>query len=298
MFGIFREHTPFTSQYDKTWSFNESLSETSTSLIVNRRLNELTVPYVNLRIISSIGYKCSVCVPITLTGIDVKQNAIAEFQTKRQLELSICYGQNERDDCDNLDLIQLCRLYKLARISKLHDDYDERLSLSRANIQSNEEMLLVRCAHETLVNNNETTTSSLVHKTKDFQTMDFDSEIGDNDSDGCSGSIVVTNIEPTQLDIDSVTANLNARNINAPNVVNIDEIVLQSDVQYDIRKILISLSNACAYVIGGGPYAPRIITMLKQRLIQRKRHEHDTQECLIAMGFSKSKVQHALHINK
>lgn len=250
---------------------------------------------MNLRILSIIGYKCSVCVPITLTGIDVKQKAIADFQAKRQLELSICYENDERNDCDNLDLIQLSRLYKLTRISKLHEDYDERLSLSRANIQNNEEMLLVRCAHETIKS---TTSTSLVNATKDLQTTDFGSEIDDNVNDEYSGNIIVTNIVPTQLDIDVVTANLIARNINGPNVVNIDELVLQSDVQYDIRKILISLSNACAYVIGGGPFAPRIITMLKQRLVQRKRHENDTQECLIAMGFSRPKVQHALHINK
>lgn len=249
---------------------------------------------MNLRILSIIGYKCSVCVPITLTGIDVKQKAIAEFQAKRQLELSNCYGHDERNDCD-LDLIQLSRLYKLARISKLHDDFDERLSLSRANIQNNEEMLLVRCAHETSTS---ATSTSLVNTTKYLQTTDFDNEIDDKDNDECSGDIVVANILPTQLDIDHVTANLIARNMNGPNVVNIDELFTIIDVQYDIRKILISLSNACAYVIGGGPLAPRIIKMLKQRLIQRKRHENYTQECLIAMGFSKPKVQHALHINK
>lgn len=186
-------------------------------------------------------------------------------------------------------------MYKLTRISKLHDDYDERLSLSRANIQNNEEMILVRCAHETTIS---VTSTSLVNTTKDLQITDFDSEIDDNDNDACSGNIVVTNIVPTQSDIDLITANLNAREGKCPNVVNIDELVLQSDVQYDIRKVLVSLSNACAYVIGGGPFAPRIITMLKQRLIQRKRHENDTQECLIAMGFSRPKVQHALHINK
>lgn len=290
---------PFSSQYDKTWSSNGSFTETSTSLIVNRRSNELTVPYVNLRILSIIGYKCSVCVPITLTGIDVKQKAIAEFQTKHQLEKSIFYGHHdERNDCDNLDLIQLSRLYKLTRISKLHDDYDERLSLSRANIQNNEEMLLVRCSHETSTSGTSATLTSLVNTAKDLQTTDFDSDIDHNDNDEYSGNIVVTNIMPTQLDIDLVTSNVCPRNISGPNVVNIDELVLQSDVQYDIRKILISLSNACAYVIGSGPFAPKIITMLKQRLIQRKRHENDTQECLIAMGFSRPKAQHALHINK
>lgn len=69
-------------------------------------------------------------------------------------------------------------------------------------------------------------------------------------------------------------------------------------MQYDIRKIVISLANASAYVIGAGPYASRIIFMLKQRLMQRRRLESDTQQCLVDMGFDACIVHHALHINK
>lgn len=284
-----------------------------------------------------------ICVPVTLTGVDVKQKAIAEFQSKRQLIVSSasssssapptmtlghhCHhhqqqqqpqqqsGSDERNDCDKLNLVQLSRMYKLTRISKLHDDFDEGLSLSRANIQNNEEMLLVSCANansnaitstDKALSNTSTSTStgtgtngsiemSLVTNTKDSvqQPNDYDSsgELGDDDE-------LIVNSLPTQQQIDLATANIEKHHLNGPNVVNIDELVLQSDVQYDIRKILISLANHCAYVIGAGPYAPRIIMMLKQRLIQRKRHEHDTQQCLISMGFSRPKVQYALHMNK
>lgn len=69
-------------------------------------------------------------------------------------------------------------------------------------------------------------------------------------------------------------------------------------MQYDIRNIVISLANACAYVIGAGSYASRIIFMLKQRLIHRRRLESDTQQCLVDMGFDACIVNHALHINK
>lgn len=69
-------------------------------------------------------------------------------------------------------------------------------------------------------------------------------------------------------------------------------------MQYDIRQIVISLANACAYVIGAGPYASRIIYMLKQRLMHRRRLESDTQQCLVDMGFEACIVHHALHINK
>lgn len=103
---------------------------------------------------------------------------------------------------------------------------------------------------------------------------------------------------PTQDEINSVTENIQQKGSNAINVVNIDELVLQTDIQYDIRKILISLANSCAYVIGAGPYATKIIHILKQKLIQRKRYEYDTQQCLIDMGFPRPKVQHALHISK
>lgn len=219
---------------------------------------------------------------------------MAELQSKRQLILPTTerLRNTERNDCDNLDLIQLSRMYKLTRICKLHDDFDERLSLSRSKIQNNEELLLIFSSDQSY---HTIETNLVTHLTKDLQSNEFDS---DNDDDQPPDTEQINYFVPTQQDIDQVTQHINGKHLNGPNVVNIDELVLQSDVQYDIRKILISLANTCAYVIGAGSYAPKIITMLKQRLIQRKRYEHDTQECLISMGFTRPKVQHALHINK
>lgn len=301
------------------WPTNASFSyQTPTSIVINRRANDSSVPYVNLRIFNCIGSKCTICAPLTLTFADVKRKVIAEFHARRQLFVmpcltkSNCMPSGSRDrieeqkmSCDNLDLVQLCRHYKLTRISKLHDNFDERSSLAMANVENNEELLLV------LSSSNAAAFSS--GRTKDMSTLatinkpsgecTADSQVPSYhfncDSESDSDENDATNNAPlTQLDIDLATAHLVPKNLRGPNVVNIDELVHQSDVQYDIRKILISLAYSCAYVIGSGPYAKNIINMLKQRLIQRKQHEQDTQQCLIDMGFSCSKVQHALNINK
>lgn len=311
------------------WPGNSSF-QTSTSIVINS-----TVPYVNLRIFNCIGSKCTIYAPLTLTFADVKRKVVAEFHARRQLFVTPCLTQTDcmagssRDrieeqkrNCDNLDLVQLSRHYKLARISKLHEDFDEQSSLATANVQNNEEMLLVLCstanAHtkdtNALTNASiqpSTTTDSLATKQQQEQQQQqqpppqhqrhqqqhnvFFNYVSESDSDDNDAT---TNAFPTQHDIDLATGHLPLNNVREPNLINIDELVLQSDVQYDIRKILISLANACAYVIGAGPYATRIIAMLKHRLIQRKQHEQDTQQCLIEMGFSRSKVQHALNINK
>lgn len=329
------------SQYE-AWSGTSNFShhhhhQTSTSIVINRRVNDSTVPYVNLRIFNCVGSKCTICAPLTLTFADVKRKVVAEFHARRQLFLTVCHTKSDcmaagssRDrieeqkmSCDNLDLVQLSRHYKLARISKLHENFDEQSSLATANVKNNEEMLLVLCSANaapylnatsqqhtkdtstTTTTTTTTTPASAIATTITKQStenvatnlphqqhLSYDSESESDDDDA-------TNItSSTQHDIDLATAHLEPKNIRGPNVVNIDELVLQSDVQYDIRKILISLANSCAYVIGAGPYATRIINMLKQRLVQRKQHEQDTQQCLIEMGFSRPKVQHALNINK
>lgn len=103
-----------------------------------------------------------------------------------------------------------------------------------------------------------------------------------------------------------------------PPKVNIDDMVLQTDVstlwwlifnyltlsfnlyplqlQYDIRKILISLAQSSAYVIGAGPYADRLILMLKQRLINKRKSETDSLNCLLDMGFPKHRALYALQL--
>lgn len=64
-----------------------------------------------------------------------------------------------------------------------------------------------------------------------------------------------------------------------------------------MRKVLISLAHASAAIIGAGPYAPRLITMLKQRLVNRRNHQEDTLQCLVDMGFTRELANMALHAN-
>ncbi|XP_017123607.1 ubiquitin-associated domain-containing protein 1 [Drosophila elegans] len=79
--------------------------------------------------------------------------------------------------------------------------------------------------------------------------------------------------------------------------IDINEIFQQSNIQYDVRKVLISLAQASAAVIGAGPYAPRLIAMLKQRLINRRNQQADTLQCLVDMGFKRELAAFALKAN-
>ncbi|XP_017148504.1 ubiquitin-associated domain-containing protein 1 [Drosophila miranda] len=79
--------------------------------------------------------------------------------------------------------------------------------------------------------------------------------------------------------------------------IDINEIFQQSNIQYDVRKVLISLAQASAAVLGAGPYAPRLIAMLKQRLINRRNHQSDTLQCLVDMGFKRDMAAFALKAN-
>lgn len=64
-----------------------------------------------------------------------------------------------------------------------------------------------------------------------------------------------------------------------------------------MRKVLISLAQASASIIGAGPFAPRLIAMLKQRLINRRNHQADTLQCLVDMGFTREVADQALRSN-
>ncbi|EDV36864.2 uncharacterized protein Dana_GF11731 [Drosophila ananassae] len=79
--------------------------------------------------------------------------------------------------------------------------------------------------------------------------------------------------------------------------IDINEIFQQSNIQYDVRKVLISLAQASAAVIGAGPFAPRLIAMLKQRLINRRNQQADTLQCLVDMGFKRELAAFALKAN-
>lgn len=66
----------------------------------------------------------------------------------------------------------------------------------------------------------------------------------------------------------------------------------------DLRRIIVSLSKASAFVVGAGPCAEKLITLFQQRLINRKRHQISSIETLLEMGFSLDKINQALQITK
>lgn len=65
-------------------------------------------------------------------------------------------------------------------------------------------------------------------------------------------------------------------------------------LQQDLRRILISLARASAFVIGTGPCAAKLIALFNQRLINRRRHQVRSIETLLEMGFSLDKIHQAL----
>lgn len=73
---------------------------------------------------------------------------------------------------------------------------------------------------------------------------------------------------------------------------------IRVQLQYDIRKILISLAQSSAYVIGAGPYADRLLLMLKQRLINKRKTETDSVNCLLDMGFARPRAVYALKLKE
>lgn len=123
---------------------------------------------------------------------------------------------------------------------------------------------------------------------------------------------------PGELDIENATNNQPWRHDDLP-MVDLNEIFQQSNVskvfifkfdpsnlqfptffqlQFDVRKVLISLAQMSAVVIGVGPYADRLIAMLKQRLINKRNYQNDTVQCLVDMGFSRERAEYALKIHK
>lgn len=103
---------------------------------------------------------------------------------------------------------------------------------------------------------------------------------------------------PTQDDIDHATRAQSLCKTNQLPIVNIEELVLQSDVQYDIRQILISLAETAAFVIGTGSHANSLIVMLKSRLMSKRNHNRGAEEHLLDLGFACEQVNHALRDNK
>ncbi|CAD7011892.1 ubiquitin-associated domain-containing protein 1 isoform X1 [Ceratitis capitata] len=102
---------------------------------------------------------------------------------------------------------------------------------------------------------------------------------------------------PRELEINAATRNVLSQAVDMP-MVDINEIFQQSNLQFDVRKVLISLAQASAAIIGAGPYATRLIAMLKQKLINKRNYQNDTLQCLVDMGFKKEKAEYALKINQ
>ncbi|XP_017032987.1 ubiquitin-associated domain-containing protein 1 [Drosophila kikkawai] len=98
---------------------------------------------------------------------------------------------------------------------------------------------------------------------------------------------------PNEQLVESATRYVPSNACQLP-TIDINEIFQQSNIQYDVRKVLISLAQASAAVIGAGPYAPRLIAMLKQRLINRRNQQADTLQCLVEMGFKRELAEFAL----
>ncbi|EDW10425.2 ubiquitin-associated domain-containing protein 1 [Drosophila mojavensis] len=101
---------------------------------------------------------------------------------------------------------------------------------------------------------------------------------------------------PNDALLESATRFVHA-NTNSLPIIDINEIFQQSNIQYDVRKVLISLAQASAAIIGAGPFAPRLISMLKQRLVNRRNHQADTLQCLVDMGFTREISAQALRSN-
>ncbi|XP_052902064.1 ubiquitin-associated domain-containing protein 1 [Anopheles moucheti] len=102
---------------------------------------------------------------------------------------------------------------------------------------------------------------------------------------------------PSPAEILAATRHIPLSRINQASV-NFNLGMLQSDLQQDLRRIMISLSRASAYVHGTGPCADKLIALFQQRLINRKRHQISSVETLLEMGFSLDKINQALQITK
>ncbi|XP_050069301.1 ubiquitin-associated domain-containing protein 1 [Anopheles maculipalpis] len=102
---------------------------------------------------------------------------------------------------------------------------------------------------------------------------------------------------PSPAEILAATRHIPLSRINQSSV-NFNLGMLQTDLRQDLRRIMISLSIASAYVHGTGPCAGKLIALYQQRLVNRKRHQISSVETLLEMGFSLEKINQALQIKK
>lgn len=282
----------------QTWS-----SGYESAQCLKNRIRVPSVRHVTLRVFNTDGSKCTVNAPVTLTGADVKQRALAEFRSTHQLPLAIqrIVGCSRTCDSDqsgnNQELELLSKMHKITRITNIHERFDETTPLLTANIQNYEELLLILSADycDAVMDVQPPAKARVEAATVSLNR--FSDNNGDYIHDTGQSANQMT--PPTHEDIEMATRFMaNPDSTATNNVINVYEFVSQNDVQHDVRRILVSLSNSCARVIGAGPYSSRILHMLKQKLIRQRRFEYDTQQYLVDMGFAHCNVQHALHMCK
>ncbi|XP_050324084.1 ubiquitin-associated domain-containing protein 1 isoform X1 [Bactrocera neohumeralis] len=185
---------------------------------------------------------------------------IAELKNEVMLELS--------DDASALplfatDVRQLGPRYRIMRAEYQGTELNETMTLAQLKIEDNAMLLLVpRRQH----------LQQMTAVTRDLQA-------------------------PRELEINTATRNVMPHTVDMP-MVDINEIFQQSNLQFDVRKVLISLAQASAAIIGAGPYATRLIAMLKQKLINKRNYQNDTLQCLVDMGFKKEKAEYALKVTQ
>lgn len=185
---------------------------------------------------------------------------IAELKNEVMLELS--------DDASAIplfatDVRQLGPRYRIMRAEYQGAELNETMTLAQLKIEDNSMLLLVpRRQH----------LQQMTVVTRDVQA-------------------------PRELEINAATRNVLPHTVDMP-MVDINEIFQQSNLQFDVRKVLISLAQASAVIIGAGPYATRLIAMLKQKLINKRNYQNDTLQCLVDMGFKKEKAEYALKVNQ
>lgn len=105
----------------------------------------------------------------------------------------------------------------------------------------------------------------------------------------------VSSYAPTNDEIEEATKDIvctQSRN----KTVDINEIFHQSSL--DVRKVLISLAQCSARIIGSGPFADRLISMLTQKVINKHKNAYDKLQCLVELGYSSELAAHALIISE
>ncbi|KAL5280786.1 UBAC1 family protein [Megaselia abdita] len=104
----------------------------------------------------------------------------------------------------------------------------------------------------------------------------------------------ISSYAPTNDEIEEATKDI-ACTQSRNKTVDINEIFHQSSL--DVRKVLISLAQCSARIIGSGPYADRLISMLKQKVINKHKNAYDKLQCLVELGYSIELAAHALKIS-